>query len=137
MAINSKRVVLGGLAGGLLNNLCGIGAAHFLFQQEIEATLKRMNLTFGLDVALQHVGMRLAVGIAVTWLYAAIRPRFGPGPRTALVAGTAMWFFAYVWGYLGVRPYQIFSDRTLLLAAIWGLAEINLTALLGAWLYRE
>ena len=81
--------------------------------------------------------MRLAMGIAVTWLYAAIRPRFGPGPRTALVAGTAMWLFAYVWGYLGVRPYQIFSDPTLLLAALWGLLEINLTALLGAWLYRE
>ena len=137
MGINSKRVVLGGLAAGVLNNICGIGAAHFFFQQEIEATLKRLNLTFGPGVALQHITMRLLMGIAVTWLYAAIRPRCGPGPRTAVVAGTAMWLFAYVWAYLGMWPYQIFSDRTLLLAALWGLLEINLTALLGAWLYRE
>jgi hypothetical protein len=28
----------------------------------------------------------------IMWLYAAIRPRYGPGPKTAAVAGFALWF---------------------------------------------
>jgi len=34
-----------------------------------------------------------AWAIAAVWLYAAIRPRFGPGAKTALCAGLAVWFF--------------------------------------------
>ena len=32
------------------------------------------------------------LGIVAVWLYAAIRPRFGPGPKTAAMAGLAVWF---------------------------------------------
>lgn len=39
-----------------------------------------------------------ALGLVLVWLYAAIRPRFGAGPRTAIIAGVAVWFLAYVTG---------------------------------------
>lgn len=118
--MNWKRIVGGGLAAGVLNIASGLTLAHFFFAAEVEAVLKRLNLTFGPEVAIQHLLMRLGMGIAVTWLYAAIRPRFGPGPRTALVAGTAMWLFAYVWSLAGMRPYQIFPDRLFVIAVVWG-----------------
>lgn len=135
--INWKRVVLGGLAAGVVSNISGITVAHFFFEEEVYAAAQRLNLTFGPGVATLHVTMRLALGMGIVWLYAAIRPRFGPGPRTALVAGSAMWLFAYVWSLLGMRPYRIYPDDLLLIAGVWGLFEANLCALAGGWLYRE
>src|SRR5207249_3963498 len=35
------------------------------------------------------------VGIFAVWLYAAIRPRYGAGPKTALCAGAAVWGLGY------------------------------------------
>ncbi len=32
-----------------------------------------------------------------SWLYAAIRPRFGPGPKTAICAGLTVWALSYVY----------------------------------------
>jgi len=34
----------------------------------------------------------LVCGIALIWIYAAIRPRFGAGVMTAVYAGLAVWF---------------------------------------------
>ena len=46
----------------------------------------------------------LAGGIAVIWIYAAIRPRFGAGMSTAVRAGLASWLsasllpnFSFMW----------------------------------------
>jgi hypothetical protein len=39
-----------------------------------------------------YVAVDLVMGLIVVWTYAAIRPRFGPGPRTALLAGGLIWF---------------------------------------------
>ena len=36
------------------------------------------------------------VGIFAVWLYAAIRPRYGAGPKTALCAGAAVWGIGYL-----------------------------------------
>jgi len=135
--INWWRVVLGGLAAGVLCNVSGITLAHFFMRAEVDAVMKRLNLTFGLDVALLHVSMRLALGLAAVWLYAAIRPRFGPGPRTACVAGIVLWLFTYCFALAGMWSYHIFASRLLLIAAVWGLAEVLLCALLGGGLYRE
>lgn len=36
----------------------------------------------------------LAAGLWAMWLYIAIRPRYGPGPKTAVWAGLAWWLIA-------------------------------------------
>src|SRR5262249_22206685 len=43
------------------------------------------------------VGATFLLGFTAVWLYAAIRPRFGAGPRTALIAGVAVWVLAHLW----------------------------------------
>lgn len=40
--------------------------------------------------------LHLAGGIWTMWLYAAIRPRYGQGPKTAAVAGSALWVIGAV-----------------------------------------
>lgn len=55
----------------------------------------------------------LAMGIWAIWLYAAIRPRYGPGPRTAIIAGFAWWFIKSLqsakWAGLGLvlLPFNV------------------------------
>lgn len=135
--INWKRVWLGGLAAGFLSNVLGIASAHFLFAAEVEALLRRLGVTLGGGTAALHLGMRFAVGVGVVWLYAAIRPRFGPGPRTAMLAGVAVWLATFIFSFAGIAPYGLYAERTLLLAGVWTFFEMQPLALLGAWLYRE
>lgn len=136
--INLKRVLLGGLLAGLVNNLLGIGFAHLVLRDELQAVMARLNLTsFPAYTPFLHLGTRFAAGIALVWLYAALRPRFGPGPRTAVITGLAAWFFWYAAFALSMATWPLFPHRTLLLVALWGLVEAPLTCLTGAWLYRE
>jgi hypothetical protein len=78
----------------------------------------------------------LAFGIWAMWLYAAIRPRYGSGPKTAFIAGLAAWVILAladaIWGAFGVvRP------GLLLPAVLVGVIPIVAATLIGAWPYKE
>lgn len=77
------------------------------------------------------------VGVATVWLYAAIRPRFGPGPKTAIIAGLVIWGFECVIPNLAMAGFGVLTGRLLLLATAIPAVELPLAALSGAWLYRE
>jgi hypothetical protein len=77
------------------------------------------------------------LGIATVWLYAAIRPRFGAGVGTAVCAGAFVWFFAYLYGGVALGLMGLFSAKLVTITTLWGLAEIILAAIAGAWLYHE
>lgn len=78
----------------------------------------------------------LVLGIWTMWLYAAIRPRYGPGPKTAAVAGIALWFIGgwtdAVWAALGVVPPAV-----LVVPVAASLPALILAAVVGAWPYKE
>ena len=78
----------------------------------------------------------LIMGIWAIWLYAAIRPRFGAGPRTAVIAGFAWWLLATcddsIWTALGFVP-----ARAMLVPVLLSLPALLAATLIGAWLYRE
>ena len=81
--------------------------------------------------------MGFAMGIVMIWIYAAIRPRFGAGPKTAIYAGLATWLLVYVFAYgwqflLGVYPARIY-----LITIAWTFIETPLASIAGAWLYKE
>ena len=86
--INSSRVVLGGLTAGLV--LC---AGEFILSKPLlggmwSAVTEARNLPpVGLGRIPVFVLMNLVLGIVLVYLYAAIRPRYGAGPKTALRAG--------------------------------------------------
>lgn len=78
----------------------------------------------------------LATGVWAMWLYAAIRPRYGPGPKTAALAGFAWWAIRVLsdsfWGALGLIPLGVLLAPL----AAFLLAHIA-AAVLGAWPYEE
>ena len=136
--INITRMLLGGLLAGLV-----IGVGEFILSElvldgqlvEVFTRAGTGELGGGQIVALAIVA--LLYGIALIWIYAAIRPRFGPGPMTAVVAGLTMWVVAWllVSAYLvGIGGYPA---GLMFGATIWGLFELLVAAVAGAWLYQE
>jgi hypothetical protein len=71
------------------------------------------------------------------WLYAAIRPRYGAGPKTAIRAGLVTWAVAVFLANLGNYPLGLFPTRLIVISSIVALIEIVVGTLVGAWLYKE
>jgi hypothetical protein len=137
--INTGRVILAGLVAGLVINIidCVVNVP-ILGKQWADATQ-------ALGVKIEQVNVQSAVGWIVmdfiaglftAWLYAAIRPRFGPGAGTALRAGVATWFIMHV--ALGSLVWQGLYPLSLAVASTAG-ALVAMLA--GGWvagkLYSE
>ena len=136
--INFGRVILGGLVAGLILNIGEFLLNDFVLVKQIEDMVRRMNVPPpGGSFVATAVGLTFLLGIVIVWIYAMIRPRFGPGPKTAIVAGFVAWFCVYL--YAGILQATIMGvpANYLLLGMVWGIIEYILAAVAGAWLYKE
>jgi len=136
--INFGRVVLGGLAAGLILNI-----GEYLLNDKVLATqmaemFRRCGFPKpGTNFIVIAVVITFVLGIVIVLGYAAIRPRFGPGPRTAIYAGLFAWFGVVVYRQvivvgLGLEPVNVFG-----LVLVWEFVEYLVATLVGAWLYQE
>ncbi len=135
--INGKRVVLGGIVAALIVN-AGEFLLGLLLKKDYEAAIRALGIRMEADVAtLLPIVWSFVVGILAIWLYAAIRPRYGPGPRTAVRAGLALWAFSTVTFSVAMASLRIFPARLMAIATAWSLVEVIVAVLAGASLYRE
>jgi hypothetical protein len=136
--INRGRLLLGGLVAGLVITfgeylLNGVILANYYVEVTAGLGVPQMsNATIGVFVLLSFV-----IGLVSVWLYAAVRPRLGPGVGTALKIAAAVWFFAYVMQVAGYWGLGIMDSRIALGVIAWGLLEMTLGITAGAWVYRE
>jgi hypothetical protein len=136
--INVGRVMLGGMLAGLVVNVSETILNVVVVASSMEAALHERNLPpLGIQPIIGFVVLAFLLGIATVWLYAAIRPRFGAGPGTAVIAGVAVWFFAYLYSGVGTTLMSFLPAGLMTLTLAWGLVEIVLASLAGAWVYRE
>ena len=137
-AINWGRVVGGGLAAGLVMNISQFVLNAVVYAKESEEAMRRLNLQPPPPAAIGiFIGMTFVVGVFLVWFYAAIRPRYGAGPKTALCAGFSVWFLARFLSSVVYVASGIFPAGLVFGATAWGLVEVMLAALLGGWLYQE
>lgn len=139
--VNGARVIGGGLLAGLVMNV-GEAALHGgVLGPDAQALFTRYQLdtTPSPVPIVSLILMTFVLGIAAVWLYAAIRPRYGAGPRTAILAGVAVWVMAHLWSgvYLGMGFMGLIPPKLAYLPVAWGLGEGVLGTLAGAWLYKE
>lgn len=132
--INLRRLIIGGLCAGFLYNAGGLTAAILL---NLEDTFAAFGAEPSLGAGLMHLSIRFGLGLASVFLYAGIRPRFGPGPGTALIAGVIIWFAAYVPGTLVMQELGVFPNMEAAFVVAWGLMESCVATLAGAVVYRE
>jgi hypothetical protein len=136
--INMGRVILGGLLAGLIINIGESVLNGMLLAKDLEAVMTDLHKPpiTGSAIAV-FVVLGFVLGIIIVWIYAAIRPRFGPGPKTAVCAGLTAWALAYLYAAVGQAPIGLFPTRVLVIGTVWGLVELAIAAVAGAWLYKE
>jgi len=139
-AVNTKRVWIGGLVGGVVwfvwGSVLNFGVLmpKYAAAQEAGMMLKAPRypifpLVWSLDL--------VALGVVAAWLYAAARSTLGPGPKTAVKVGLALGFAAgfpvnfYISAWV---PFTRFIPLGWLLEL--GVGAVVATLVAG-WLYRE
>lgn len=141
--MNGKRVLLGGLVAGLIMNVSEFVLHGIVLAPDGAKLLEDWN-QMGLHVEpsptllMWLIAATFALGILAVWTYAAIRPRFGAGPKTALCAGLAVWTLSYL--YAGVYVYAgivVVPAKLVWLPVAWSLIEVPLATLAGAFFYKE
>lgn len=136
--INVSRVLLGGLVAGVVLNIGEFLLNAVILAKQMEEFFRKCGMTPPSGSALVLLILfTFLMGIFLVYVYAAIRPRCGPGPKTAAAAGLIGWFCAYFYNNaiaasLGIIPLNVFG-----IAVVWGAVEYIVAAIAGAWLYRE
>ncbi len=77
------------------------------------------------------------MGITTVWVYAAARPRLGPGPKSAAIVAIPIWIAGFLIPTVGYVVQGMFPTNLAILVGVWGLVEIIAAAIAGAWLYTE
>lgn len=135
--INIARWLAGGFAAGILLLVVDI-VAFPLYRADYEAAFAAHGLapmTGGSMVF--SFGQIVLSGFVLVFLYAAMRPRFGPGARTAAIAAVTLWIARWVSTSLYYHAVGLFPDRMLVVWLGIGIASLTLASLVGGWIYRE
>jgi hypothetical protein len=138
--INYGRVVLGGLAAGVVANVCDFVSNSLFLADDMIRLAQRLNLNQRVlaspAVALTWVAVDFVYATLIVWTYAAIRPRFGSGPGTAIRAGVVLWLAVTVIVF-GFQSMGIFTPDTFLKSSLLTLGSTILASLAGGAIYKE
>src|SRR3990172_1442628 len=97
--INTGRVVAGGLLAGLVMNIIDFVAHGVWLSQAWADAMKARGINMAAVQGTTAAGWIIVdfmAGLFLVWIYAGFRPRFGPGPQTALLASFAVWGVAHI-----------------------------------------
>jgi peptidoglycan/LPS O-acetylase OafA/YrhL len=101
MAMNTKKVIVGGLVAGVVLNILDFLLNGMVFGASMKAEMNAFKPGMGDAMAqmdtntmIGYVIMDFVLGMLIAYTYAAMRPRFGAGPKTAIIAAVVLWIFA-------------------------------------------
>jgi hypothetical protein len=137
--INYTRVLLGGVLAGVVANVLDF-AWTIVTAHDFDLMAQRLNLNRAVldapSTAVAWVVIDLVYATLIVWTYAAIRPRFGPGPKTAVRAATVIWGAATIVLH-GYQHMGVFTTIAFAKSAALTLITAVVAALVGARVYRE
>jgi len=139
MGIRWKSWFWSGLLAGVVVTASGVLLAHNVLGPRYVAAYRSLMvdpLPVGLTIV-QNLTVRFGFGFLGMFLYVSFRPRFGPGPRTAILAGLALAVGTYLPTLMLLAQFGVLTGPDLLVATPWSLAEAMAACLAGAWIYRE
>lgn len=141
MRINTSRVIGGGLLAGVVMNFVDFLVNGVWLAQRWTDEAAALNPRL-VDPSLQGMAMTgwivtdLLFGLAIVWLYAAIRPRFGPGAGTAIVAAFVVWAISHI-AYASFGFLALYSWNVWLLSTLGALVGYMAGAYAGCAIYKE
>jgi hypothetical protein len=137
--INWARVLLGGLLAGVVINIFEFVTNGVFLASEWKATMKAVGRTTPLTASAGAIFLTWGFlsGIGAIWLYAAARPRFGPGVKTAALTGFAFWVLSSALCALDEAGVGLYRPRLLIILVTVCLVQSVVASVAGAWLYKE
>ena len=140
MAINTGKVVAGGLVAGLVANAIDFVTNMYVLGADMQAFATSHNidaaaLTSG-AVAGTWVVVDFIYGLLLVFTYAAIRPRFGPGVKTAIIAGLVV-LLAPTIVLFGFTQMGWFTMAMFVKGTIGAIVSTLAASIAGAAIYKE
>jgi len=139
-SINLGRVVAGGLVAGVVANAIDFVTNTYVLASDWAAFAPTRNLdpaafTSG-SVAAVWITVDFAFGLLLVWTYAAIRPRFGGGPKTAVLAGLVLYVTATV-VLFGFSQMGLMSTALFVKGSLCAIVSTLAASVAGAAVYKE
>lgn len=141
MAINTSKVITGGLVAGVVGNVIGYVGFGMYLGPRMEAELVAVapglaGRSMAPGAIATQVILQFVIGLLLVWLYAAIRPRFGPGMKTAVYAALVVWICGAVF-HLDWLLSGMMTLGTYVTASVIALIQVIASAGAGAKVYTE
>jgi len=139
MHLNTSRLLLAGLVAGLVINVFEFVLNAIVLEaqwREVMLSLNRPGDITTMQIVWFNV-MGFALGVALVWLYASLRPRYPASRPAAITAGLALWMIGYVLPSIPPLNMGIFPSSLIAIALVWGLVELLVASCVGAAVYKE
>lgn len=135
--INVKAVIVGGLVAGLVLNIIDFLVYGVWLAPDMAAAMQAAGRPPIDNLIPLFVIVDFLFGIALVQLYAAIRPRFGAGPGTAVKAGLFVWVLTGLLHAIAEAPMGLLPQRLYTVGTLVALVAFPLAAVAGAKFYKE
>jgi|ERR1051326_3466872 hypothetical protein len=139
-AINTGRVIGGGLLAGLVMNVVDVASNFTVLKDDMSQMVDQLHLDPAImtdwTAMIPWVVVDFIIGILIVLNYASMRPRFGPGPKTALLAGFIL-YGAVTSVLYGFMSMGVFTHRNFVMNAACAAVSVTIGSLVGGWAYKE
>lgn len=137
--INVGRLILGGVVAGIVGDILDYPVDGIWLSKMWTSQMAALGQNgFSTHQFLWLNAFGIITGLVAIWIYAGIRPRFGPGVKTAIYAGIAVWIiaclvpnFAFMW------VTHLFSGHLTAYTTLGAFFEVVIATIVGAALYKE
>jgi|SRR4051812_8099706 hypothetical protein len=143
MAMNGSRILAGGVAAGIVMNVMDYLSNGVLFAAQRKADANAFKPGLGDMTAAMtgkqiagYVVMDLVVGGLLVWTYAAMRPRFGAGAKTAIMTALVFWIFGSIVA-VGYMQMGVMSSGLWWKFGLFYLVSLIVASLVGGAVYKE
>ena len=140
MAINTGKVISGGLLTGFVYNVFDMLWNFTVLQADGLAMAARLNLNPAVITDFSYqipwIVIDFVLGLLTIFIYAGFRPRFGPGPKTAVIAGSMLWV-AITSLFCGFASMGVLTEAMAIKASLLAIVNVVVGSIAGAWAYKE
>jgi len=139
-SINTGKVVAGGLLAGLVANAFDFVTNTYVLASDWAALARAHNMDPAAMTSASTAGTWIAVdfvfGILLVLTYAAIRPRFGAGVKTAIYAGLLV-YIAPTLVLFGFTMMGLLTMTLFVKGSATSIVSILAASVAGASIYKE
>jgi hypothetical protein len=138
--INWTRVVIGGIVAAVILFIAGFIIHGAILGADWTAWQKAGHMPLALshgNAVVIWIIVSLVNGLTGVWIYAGIRPRYGAGAQTALIAGFMLWLGGGLATALGQYALGNLPQGIIIIGGIGALIADLIAIVAGAYFYKE